>query len=80
MAQRLSAGQIKMLVKGFKGRVEEETGAKEKSGTRIRVKGGVLLGANPRKSGNRFPNNYCKQPLMGANCGRHPWRRGQVTG
>jgi len=26
--------------------------------TRIRVAGGVLLGANPRKSCNRFPNNY----------------------
>jgi len=26
--------------------------------TCIQVEGGVLLGANPRKSCNRFPNNY----------------------
>jgi len=42
-------GGAKKIVGGLQGSEGE---------TRIRVKGGVLLGVNPRKSGNRFPNNY----------------------
>jgi len=33
-------------------------GEESDGGTRIRVDGGVVLGANPRKSCNRFTNNY----------------------
>ena len=41
-------------------RSEKNSGGLKGSGreTRIRVEGGVLLGANPRKSCYWFPNNY----------------------